>query len=48
MSKKKKVKYFGILRIPIPRPGATHASDKDYHRTKQKDEVRKIIRNNFE
>ena len=48
MSKRKKVKYFGILRIPIPRPGATHASDKDYCRTKQKDEVQKIIRNDLE
>lgn len=36
--------YFGILRIPIPRPGTDHKSEKDYDRKKNRSETKKIIR----
>lgn len=51
-SKKKKPKgksdYFGILRIPIPRPGTDHKSEKDYDRKKSKTEIKKIIKDDSE
>lgn len=45
---KSKSDYLGILRIPIPRPGTTHKSEKDYDRKKSKAEIKKIIKDDSE
>jgi hypothetical protein len=45
---KSKNDYFGILRIPIPRPGTDHKSEKDYDRKKNRSETKKIIREDSE
>lgn len=45
---KTKGDYLGILRIPIPRPGSVHKTDKDYDRKRSKDEIRKIIKDDSE
>ncbi|WP_156906826.1 hypothetical protein [Desulforegula conservatrix] len=45
---KDKSDYFGILRIPIPRPGTDHKSEKDYDRKKSKTETKKIIKDDSE